>query len=528
MKKLISVFLVISIIFTLCGCSLSGNNITLSAGILDEIKTLDPINATGDGEKIISANCFEGLLRTDEENRIYLANATSYSIDKTGCIYTFNLNETAQYHVPSTVKATIEAIGLKDFSKKITAEDYVYGIKRFIASGSDELNFIKGSSSVEELNSDAKIGVEAVDDYTLKITLEKNDPDFLYKLATLPIYPCDQSFYEKAGAAYGTTPATILTNGPYYIEEVNQSETILRRCSDYKGLIEVLNKQIVLYTTGNEKLLKERFENGSYDIYLADSFEEISKGTQSVISETAVWGLAFNCKSKIGSNATLRDILMKTAKFDSVDTPDFATGKADRIIPKNASIYESRNADFAAEKLSYKADAGKAQKLLKALLKKQKAKSFDITFAVPTELSTAAAVMVNNWEIYLSSGINIKVVPYEREKLQEFISTTQYDMAIMPVTPEKQTALSLIEEFYDAPCYYSNDKLYASLYQVKVYDADHFAIYNNAENTIVKSGVFFPLFYTGKILCYADGVKGIYTAENGSLIYFHSGVKAEK
>ena len=167
-------------------------------------------------------------------------------------------------------------------------------------------------------------------------------------------------------------------------------------------------------------------------------------------------------------------------------------------------------------------------KLLKALLKKQKVKSFDITFAVPTELSTAAAVMVNNWEIYLSSGINIKVVPYEREKLQEFISTTQYDMAIMPVTPEKQTALSLIEEFYDAPCYYSNDKLYASLYQVKVYDADHFAIYNNAENTIVKSGVFFPLFYTGKILCYADGVKGIYTAENGSLIYFHSGVKAEK
>ena len=76
--------------------------------------------------------------------------------------------------------------------------------------------------------------------------------------------------------------------------------------------------------------------------------------------------------------------------------------------------------------------------------------------------------------------------------------------------------------------FYSNDKLYASLYQVKVYDADHFAIYNNAENTIVKSGVFFPLFYTGKILCYADGVKGIYTAENGSLIYFHSGVKAEK
>jgi hypothetical protein len=77
--------------------------------------------------------------------------------------------------VPSTVNATIEAIGLKDFNKKITAEDYAYGIKRFIESRSDELNFIKGSASFSSLTSDAKIGVEAVDDYTLKITLEKNE-----------------------------------------------------------------------------------------------------------------------------------------------------------------------------------------------------------------------------------------------------------------------------------------------------------------------------------------------------------------
>ncbi len=528
MKKIISVFLVISIIFTLCGCSLSGNNITLSAGILDEIETLDPINATGDGEKIISANCFEGLLRTDEESHIYLGNATSYSVDKTGCIYTFNLNETAQYHVSSTVKATIEAIGIKKFNKKITAEDYIYGIKRLIASGSDELDFIKGAKAFDSLDSDSKIGVEAVDDYTLKITLDKNDPDFLYKLATLPVFPCDQEFYEKAGDAYGTTPATILTSGPYYIEEINQSEAILQRCSDYKGLIEVLNKQVILYTTGNKTLLKERFENVSYDIYLADSYNEIPEETLSVATETAVWGIAFNCNTKRGANKTLRDVLLKTAKFESVDTPEFATGKADRIIPGNYSIYESRNADFAAEKLSYKYEPEKAAKLLDALLKKHKVKTLDLTFAVPSELTTAATEMVNNWDILLSSKLKIKIVPYEREKLQEFISSSHYDMAIMPVTPQNQTALSIIEEFSKAPCNYTNKKLYSSLYQVKVYDTDVFAVYNNAENAIVDSAVFFPLFYTGKILCFADGVKGIYTAEKGSLIYFHSGVKAEK
>lgn len=528
MKKIISVFLVLSIIFTLCGCSLSGNNITLSAGILDEIKTLDPIKATGDGEKIISANCFEGLLRTDENNRIYLANATSYSIDKTGCIYTFNLNETAQYHVPVTVKATIESVGLKDFDKKITAQDYIYGIERFIVSGSDELDYIKGAKELETSDSDAKIGVEAVDDYTLKITLEKNDPDFLYKLATLPIYPCDKDFYESTGSVYGTTTGTILTNGPYYVEEVNQSETILQRCSDYKGLVEVLNKKVILYTTGNTTLLKERFEDGSYDIYLTDSFDEVSKDSLSVTSETSVWGLAFNCKSKFGASKTLRDILLKTAKFESVDTPDFAAKKAERIIPDNASIYESRNADFATEKLTYANDAGKAQKLLNAHLKNQKVKSFDLTFAVPKELSTAATEMVNNWDIYLSEKVNIEIVPYETDKLTEFTETNSYDMAIMPVTSKRQTALSLIEAFSQAPCYYDNEKLYSSLYQVKIYDADIFAVYQNAEETIVNSGVFFPLFYTGKVLHMGDGVTGIYTVDNGNLIYFHSGVKAEK
>ena len=151
MKKIISLLLVLVMVVSLCSCSLFGKNSVISVGIVNDIVSLDPTRATGDAEKLIVSNCFEGLVRFDENGAINLAAATSYSVDKTGCVYTFNLNPKAEYHVSDLIEATLEATGLVDFDNKITAEDFEYGIKRFIASGRDELDCIKGAKSFSDV-----------------------------------------------------------------------------------------------------------------------------------------------------------------------------------------------------------------------------------------------------------------------------------------------------------------------------------------------------------------------------------------
>lgn len=99
MKKVISAVLVISMIFSLCSCTIGGSDTKLTMGILDEITTLDPLSAKGNGERIISSNCIEGLLRFDAEGNIDLAGATGYTADKNALSYTFKLNQIGRAHV---------------------------------------------------------------------------------------------------------------------------------------------------------------------------------------------------------------------------------------------------------------------------------------------------------------------------------------------------------------------------------------------------------------------------------------------
>ncbi len=202
MKRIISVFLCLILILSFSSCTES-NNISLTMGVTEGITSFDPIIAQNSTEKLLYGNCFEGLLRFDNEGRLSLAGATGYTIGKNGLSYTFKLNPDAHFFVNNTIKATIENLGLKDFDTNITAQDYIFGLERFQSKNADVFSQIKEFS--------------ATDDYTLEITLKSADADLLYKLAAYPVFPCRKDFFERAGDIYGTMPALILTNGPYYV-----------------------------------------------------------------------------------------------------------------------------------------------------------------------------------------------------------------------------------------------------------------------------------------------------------------------
>ena len=525
MKKIISAVLVLTMLLSLCSCGAAGKDTRLTMGILNTISNLDPLTASGDGEKIIATNCFEGLLRFDSKGKIDMGGATAYSISKDGLTYVFKLNPLAKWYVSDAVKATLETVGIEKFDNKITSEDYIYGITRFIKSSNTALSSIKGASTYDPDDKNSTLGLKAIDEYTLEITLEKVDPDFLYKLAANPVYPCDSVLAEALDSIFYSTPATILCNGPYYIKEVTEAESILERNPEYKGKLQISNGSILLYTTGKRHTLATRFEEGQYDIYLTPSTQRLSESTTAFTSTSSIWGFAFNCKSDVGSIAGLRDILLSAVNYDKIAFPGFATSKADRIIPGIYNIGDTSYASFSPQKLSYAKDVKRAKANLDKLLDKMEREAFTVKLAIPADMEKTMEPVISAWETLFAEKIFIDLRTFDVDDASTVASEGNYDLAILPITPYKRTALGVVEAISGAPCYYADQKINALKSQTKASAEENAANYAKIEKIVVDNGVFVPLFYASNDLYLGKGVSGIYIADGGRLIYLHSGVK---
>ncbi len=527
MKRIISLALVAVTLFMLCSCTMAESTTQLTMGILNPVDKLDPLYASGDGEKIIAANCFEGLLRFDSKGKIDLGGATAYSVSNDNLVYTFRLNPSAKWHISKSTKAALEKIGITDFENKITAEDYIFGLKRFLESGSTQLNTIKGAAKYNSQSS-PELGVEAVDEYTLRITLVKKDPDLLYKLATLPVYPCEQTFVEAFDNICFSTPSTLLCNGPYYVRDVFETETILERNPDYTGKLQVQNKNIQLYNTGKRAAMQTRFEEGKYDAYLTPSTNRISGNTTSYTSINSTWGFAFNCKSGVGSIAELRNILLSTIDYSKIEIPDFATGKAERIIPNNYTIGDANYSDFSPAKLEYAKNTKAAQANLKVLMNRTGKEAYTVELSIPAPLEESMKSVIASWEALFEEKILFDIRLFDMEDANKVASEGEYDMAILPLTPAHKTAFGMLDSVTGAPCYFTDKKMTALRAQLKTTNEENAAICATMEKYLVENGIFVPLFFASNDLYLGQGVKGIYLANGGSLIYLHAGTKPKE
>ncbi len=509
MKKFVSALLCLAIILSLCSCA-AKDDTAFVMGVTEQPVTFDPRYAENLTEKMISANCFDGLLRFDSEGKINLAGATGYTIGKDGLSYTFKLNPNACFYLSPAIKANIEAFGMEKFRKKITAQDYIYGIEKFREANPSVLSSLKS--------------VTSVDDYTLEFTLNNADVDFLYKLASYPIFPCREEFYKKAESIYGTTPATILTNGPYYIESSGKFETVISKNPDYNGNIQVKNKQVTFYTTGKTENFEERLSNGSYDLYSSQNVKVTNDDISSYSSVNAVWGLLFNCKSEYAQK-NIRKALSGTVNYTEIKAPDFSHGKTDSIIPGEFCVVDTRYSDFTTEPFSYTADIQKAKKNIEAALKKSKKETLTLKFAVPEGFKEEATKITDNWASLFGTSLTFEINVFSLKDTEKIISDGKYDIGILPLQQNNNTAYDILKSVETSPCGYESEKLQKKLNSVSNVASESITDYKKIETQIIENGVFTPIFTTNTVVLLNNNVNGIYIADGGNAIYFHGGTK---
>ena len=202
--RIASIFLSLALIFLAAACGKDGSGAALSYPIAAQPDCLDPQIAQGAEAKTVVLNCFEGLVRKDAEGKYSPAAAMCWSYDAATLIYTFKLREDARWvKMKKAFKPILGDNIDKTFDSRVTAADFVFALRRAVApaTGAPEalsLGVIKNAKSIinGKMSSD-KLGVQAVGDFELRITLESatDESAFLDLLTKAICMPCNETFF---------------------------------------------------------------------------------------------------------------------------------------------------------------------------------------------------------------------------------------------------------------------------------------------------------------------------------------------
>src|SRR5262245_48476147 len=222
-----------------------------------EPESLDPAKLTGVPEANIELDLGEGLLVLSPKAEPAPGVAEKWEISDDGKTYTFHLRENAKW----------------SNGDPFTADDFVYSFRRAVdpqtaSEYAPILGVIKNADPINKGQEKdiSKLGVEAVDPHTLKITLEAPTPYFLGLLAHTISYPVHKATVEKYGDQW-TRPGNSVTNGAYMLKEwVPQSQVTLVKNPHYWDAANVKIDKVIYYPTedGAEEL--KRFRAGEIDI----------------------------------------------------------------------------------------------------------------------------------------------------------------------------------------------------------------------------------------------------------------------
>ena len=528
-KKFTALSLSLIMVVTLFnGCSLF-KNAEFNIGYIDEIESLDPLKAKGDAEIISAVNCFEGLLKFNQNGEIILSGATKYSISGDGLTYTFSLNPKAIWYIAELNEGIL---GETDFDNRVTAHDYVYSIKKVIAEklpGYENYSYIRGVREYYNGEGDLdSILVTALDDLTLEIILVEPHSEILSTLAENSGAPSSEKFASLVEGVYGTTASSVICNGPYYIAESNKGKSlVLKRNPKYKGRTKANNAQINLNLQKKQKNIVEKYASNSFDVLLTDSANRIENPNGRITPVTnTVWGIVSNCSKEIMKNENLRKALLSAIDYSVISTPKFATGIATSVVAPDYLVTERHYSKYTVDSVGFDSSVDKAEEYM-ILASTQIKEAINLNIYVPTSLENSMNIICNGWEDLFGDDVRTNIVTFDIDEYETVIEENDYHIAILPIYSDSSTAVSVLRSISSAPCNFT-DNSYESLLraaEISIKEQPKATAINECEKYIVSSGVVVPLYLSSTDLYLNDGVTGIYNATKKNAIYFNLGDK---
>ena len=239
----------------------------------------------------------------------------------------------------------------------VTANDFVYSWKRIVnpETASDYGYILDGivlnAAAIQAGEKDpSELGIEAVDDKTLKISLEAPCPYFLELCAFASLMPLREDVVE--GNANWTDPGTIVTNGPYKIKEwVHDSYISFEKNEAYYDYANLGPNEIKYYLSDSETAILSAYESGEYDFIENVPTDRIAdlqaKGDLYINDYVGTYYLYLNCENIPDWRVRAAIMLVTDQKNIVENVTQGGQVPATGIVA--AGIADSKGANFADE-----------------------------------------------------------------------------------------------------------------------------------------------------------------------------------
>ncbi|WP_294405938.1 peptide ABC transporter substrate-binding protein [uncultured Clostridium sp.] len=281
LKKICSVVMAAMLgvsVLTGCGSS-SGNGSSSSAAanaqeltfnLGTDIKTLDPALNQAVDSSILLANMFEGLYKLDENQKAVPGIAESCDVSEDGTVYTFHLRSDAKWTNGNPVTAGDFEYAWKRVMNPDTAAEYAYQMEYI--KGAKE--YTSGTGSVDE------VGVKAVDDQTLEVTLNAPCAYFL-ELTAFPCYfPVEKKTVES-NEQWANTADTYVSNGPFKLTDYKiKDQVVLEKNDTYYGKDSVKLDKINVKFVADETSAWASYKTGQFDMVYVVPQSEVQEAAK--------------------------------------------------------------------------------------------------------------------------------------------------------------------------------------------------------------------------------------------------------
>ena len=229
---------------------------TFNYRVLDNINSLDPDIVEDVDTSYVVTNLFEGLYNEDAKGNPVPGVASSYDVNADFTVYTFHLHD-ALWSNGDPVKASDFVFSWQRAVDPKTASNYSYFLGLVGVKNADDI--VAGKLPITDL------GVKAIDDKTLEVTLSKPVPYFVRMTAHATLFPIPQAVVEKFGADW-TKPENIISNGAYVLAENSPGERVtIKRNPKYWDDAKTVITTINFLTINDENQGVTRFQAGEVD-----------------------------------------------------------------------------------------------------------------------------------------------------------------------------------------------------------------------------------------------------------------------
>ena len=484
----------------------------ISINIASEPPELLSVLTTDTTSMTVLRHVVENLVMLDENNEVIPGVAESWEYDAASLTYTFKLRQNSKWSTGQPVTAKDFVFAWQTLVNPKTAAEYSY--MGYILKNGEAI--ATGKMDVSEL------GVKAVDDYTLQVTLERPVPYALSMFSFVVFAPINEENYTTLGETYGKDANTLPTNGAFKVASwTHESDIVLAKNTEYWNVEKVnLDEVKMLMISDTNAALNEFKSGGAQMIGLngEQAAQMKSEGNEVLTyDDGSCWYFEFNTTKEGLKNAKIRRALTLgvDAKLFIEGVVKNSSTVATSFTPPAVNGVSGKFKDAVGDLIPRDNNFAEAKRLLEEGMKEEGLTSLNLSYICDDGDTAAkyAAYFQEQWKKNLGVEVTIQAMPFKSRI--ERMQNKDFDIVMAGWGPDYNDPMTFLDLFVTGGG--NNHTSYSSAeYDALIKAATEEADVNKRQELLIQAEKVLmtdlpigPIYNRARDYIVADGLTGV-------------------